>query len=89
MFFFDIVLKLINTVFYTVYYAPVAQTAEHNHGKVGVSSSILLGSLEKLRRILWQKKHRLNLLHFNAVNANEKITRLQKIEKIFKENLSL
>ena len=27
-----------------VFYAPVAQQAEHNHGKVGVSSSNLLGS---------------------------------------------
>ena len=42
--------------------APVAQLAEHNHGKVGVSSSILLGSLFLSLRggRLWQKKVRLN-----------------------------
>ena len=31
-------------VFCLTHFAPVAQSAEHNHGKVGVSSSILLGS---------------------------------------------
>ena len=30
---------------YSAKFAPVAQSVEHNHGKVGVSSSILLGSL--------------------------------------------
>ncbi len=28
-------------------FAPVAQSAEHNHGKVGVSSSNLLGSSKR------------------------------------------
>ena len=39
---FDKMLEPILLVF-----APVAQSAEHNHGKVGVSSSILLGSFSE------------------------------------------
>ena len=41
--FSDNLLKLIyGAITYSV--APVAQSAEHNHGKVGVSGSIPLGS---------------------------------------------
>ena len=41
-------------VFCLTHFAPVAQSAEHNHGKVGVSSSILLGSLLSFE-FAWRK----------------------------------
>ena len=67
----DNLLKLIyGAITYSV--APVAQSAEHNHGKVGVSSSILLGSFWKIAEDFMAKKTSVELIALQCSECKRK-----------------
>ena len=71
------------------HFASVAQSAEHNHGKVGVSGSIPLGSFLFYRRFVMAKKTSVELIALQCTECKRKNYTTAKNRKNIQGKLEL